>query len=61
MIRVFDDEAPYLQSLIDHHHRLGADSFYPVVVARVSPLFRKIFARNGIAFYEWVGQRISFV
>ena len=30
-VRVFDGEAPYLQSFIDHHRRLGVDAFYPVL------------------------------
>ena len=30
-VRVFDGEAPYLQSFIDHHRRLGVDAFYPVM------------------------------
>ena len=60
-VRVFDGEAPYLQSFIDHHRRLGVDSFYPVVAPGAAPLCREIFARNGIAFHESDGQRISSV
>lgn len=30
-VRVFDGEAPYLQSFIDHHRRLGVDAFYPLL------------------------------
>ena len=59
--RVFDGEAPYLQPFIDHRRRLGVDSFYPAVAPGAPPLCREIFARNGIVFYEWDGQRISFV
>ena len=61
MVRVFDGEAPYLQSFIDHHRRLGVDSFYPVVAPGAAPLCREIFARNEIAFHESDGQRISSV
>ena len=60
-VRVFDGEAPYLQSFIDHHRRLGVDAFYPVVAPGAAPLCREIFARNGIAFHESDGQRISSV
>ena len=60
-VRVFDGEAPYLQSFIDHHRRLGVDAFYPVVAPGAAPLCRQIFARNGIAFHESEGQRISSV
>ena len=60
-VRVFDGEAPYLQSFIDHHRRLGVDSFYPVVAPGAAPLCRVIFARNAIAFYESDGQRIISV
>ncbi len=61
VVRVFDGEAPYLQSFIDHHRRLGVDAFYPVVAPGAAPLCREIFARNGIAFHESDGQRISSV
>ena len=60
-VRVFDGEAPYLQSFIDHHRRLGVDAFYPVVAPGAAPLCREIFARNGIDFHESEGQRISSV
>ena len=58
VVRVFDGEAPYLQSFIDHHLRLGVDAFYPVIALGGAPLCREIFARNGISFYESDGQRI---
>ena len=61
VVRVFDGEAPYLQSFIDHHRRLGVDAFYPVVAPGAAPLCREIFVRNGIAFHESEGQRISSV
>ena len=60
-VRVFDGEAPYLQSFIDHHRRLGVDAFYPVVAPGAAPLCREIFARNGIVLHESEGQRISSV
>ena len=61
VVRVFDGEAPYLQSFIDHHRRIGVETFYPVVAPGAAPLCREIFARNGISFFESEGQRISCV
>ena len=61
VVRVFDGEAPYLQSFIDHHRRLGVEGFYPVISPGGAPLCREILARNGISFYESDGQRIGFV
>ena len=61
VVRVFDGEAPYLQSFIDHHRRLGVEGFYPVVSPGGALLCREILARNGISFYESDGQRIGFV
>ena len=61
VVRVFDGEAPYLQSFIDHHRRLGVDVFYPVIAPGGAPLCREIFALNGISVYESDGQRISSV
>ena len=61
VVRVFDGEAPYLQSFIDHHRRLGVDAFYPVIAPGAAPLCREILARNGISFYESDGQRIGSV
>ena len=34
-VRVFDGEAPYLQSFIDRHRCLGVDDFYPVLAPEV--------------------------
>ena len=61
VVRVFDGEAPYLQSFIDHHCRLGVEAFYPVIAPGGAPLCREILARNGISFYESDGQRIGSV
>ena len=61
VVRVFDGEAPYLQSFIDHHRSLGVDSFYPVIAPGSAPLCREIFERNSIQFYESEGQRIGCV
>ena len=61
VVRVFDGEAPYLQSFIDHHRRLGVDAFYPVIAPGAAPLCREIFAKNAIQFHESEGQRISCV
>ena len=58
-VSFFDGEAPYLQSVIDHHRLLGLDAFYPVVSPWDAPLCRGILARNGIVLYESEGQRIS--
>ncbi len=60
-VRVFDGEAPYLQSFIDHHRRLGVDTFYPVVAPGAAPLCREIFTRNRISYFESEGQQISSV
>ena len=60
-VRVFDGEAPYLQSFIDHHRRLGVDTFYPVIAPGAAPLCREIFAKNEIQFHESEGQKISSV
>ena len=61
VVRVFDGEAPYLQSFIDHHRRLGVDAFYPVIAPGAAPLCREIFAKNAIQFHESEGQKISSV
>ena len=61
VVRVFDGEAPYLQSFLDHHCRIGVDAFYPVLAPEGAPLCREILARNGISFHESDGQRISCV
>ena len=61
VVRVFDGEAPYLQSFINHHRRLGVEGFYPVISPGGAPLCREILARNGISFYESDGQRIGFI
>ena len=61
VVRVFDGEAPYLQSFIDHHRRLGVDAFYPVIAPGAAPLCREIFAKNAIQFHESEGQRISSI
>ncbi|WP_038557360.1 glycosyltransferase family 2 protein [Synechococcus sp. KORDI-52] len=60
-VRVFDGEAPYLQSFIDHHRRIGVEAFYPVLAPGAAPLCREIFSRNGIVFHESDGQRIGSV
>jgi len=61
VVRVFDGEAPYLKSFIDHHRRLGVDAFYPVIAPGAAPLCKEIFAKNEIQFHESEGQRISSV
>ena len=61
VVRVFDGEAPYLQSFINHHRHLGVETFYPVISPGGAPLCREILAKNGISFYESDGQRIGCV
>lgn len=61
VVRVFDGEAPYLQSFINHHRRLGVEAFYPVIAPGAAPLCRDIFRQNDIQYYESEGQRISSV
>ena len=61
VVRAFDGEAPYLQSFIDHHRRLGVEAFYPVIAPGAAPLCRDIFTKNEIHFHESEGQRIRSV
>lgn len=61
VVRVFDGEAPYLQSFIDHHQKIGIDQFYFVIAPGSAPLCREILARNGFGFTEVEGQKIGAV
>lgn len=61
VVRVFDGEAPYLQSFIDHHRTIGIDQFYPVVAPGGAPLCREILSRNQLSFTEVEGQKIGAV
>jgi hypothetical protein len=61
VVRVFDVEAPYLQSFIDHHRSIGIDQFYPVIAPRGAPLCREILSRNQLGFTEVEGQKIGAV
>ena len=61
VVRVFDGEAPYFQSFIDHHRSIGVDQFYVVLSPGASPLCREILAKNKIGFYEAEGQRVGSV
>ncbi len=61
VVRVFDGEAPYLQSFIDHHRQIGIHHFYPVIAPGGAPLCREILSRNQLSFTEVEGQRISAV
>ena len=61
VVRVFDGEAPYLQSFIDHHRSIGIDQFYPVIAPRGAPLCREILSRNQLGFTEVEGQKICAV
>ena len=60
-VRVFDGEAPYLQSFIDHHRAIGIDQFYPVIAPGGAPLCREILSRNQLSFTEVEGQKIGAV
>ena len=59
VVRVFDGEAPYLQSFIDHHRSIGIDQFYPVIAPGAAPLCREILAQNQLSFTEVEGQKIT--
>lgn len=61
VVRVFDGEAPYLQSFIDHHRAIGIDQFYPVIAPGGAPLCREILSRNQLSFTEVEGQKIGAV
>ena len=52
VVRVFDGEAPYLQSFIDHHRSIGIEQFYPVIAPGGAPLCREILSRNKLNFTE---------
>ena len=58
VVRVFDGEAPYLQSFIDHHRRIGVEQFYVVVAPGAAPLCRSILAKNNLYIIESEGQRV---
>ena len=58
VVRVFDGEAPYLQSFIDHHRSIGIDQFYPVIAPGAAPLCREILSKNQLSFTEVDGQKI---
>ena len=58
VVRVFDGEAPYLQSFIDHHCRIGVDQIYVVVAPGSAPLCRDILAKNNLFVIESDGQRV---
>jgi hypothetical protein len=59
--RVFDGEAPYLQSFIDHHRSIGVDRFYFVLSPGQSPVCREILAANQIGFLEVQSQKVELV
>jgi hypothetical protein len=61
VVRVFDGEAPYLQSFIDHHRSIGIEQFYPVIAPGGAPLCREILSRNKLSFTEVEGQKIGAV
>ena len=61
VVRVFDGEAPYLQSFIDHHRSIGIEQFYPVIAPGGAPLCREILSRNKLNFTEVEGQKIGAV
>ena len=59
VLRVFDGEAPYLQSFIDHHRSIGIDRFYVLLSPGESPLCREILEKNKISFFDVQGQRVE--
>lgn len=59
VLRVFDGEAPYLQSFIDHHRSIGIDRFYVLLSPGESPLCREILEKNKISFFDVLGQRVE--
>ena len=61
VVRAFDGEAPYLQSFIDHHIKIGVDQFYFVIAPGGAPLCREILRRNGLDFTEVKGQKVGAV
>ena len=61
VVRVFDGEAPYLQSFIDHHRYIGIDHFYFILYPGTSPLCREILAKNKINSLDVPGQRVTNV
>ena len=63
VVCVFDGEAPYLQSFIDHHCSIGIEQFYPVAApgGGGAPLCREILSRNKLNFTEVEGQKIGAV
>ena len=59
VLRVFDGEAPYLQSFIDHHRSIGIDRFYVLLSPGESPLCKEILEKNKISYHEVQGQRVE--
>ena len=61
VVRVIDDEAPYLQSFIDHHRAIGINQFYQVIAQRGEPLCHEILSQNQLSLTEAEGQKIGAV
>lgn len=53
LTRVFDGEAPYLQSFIDHHRKIGINKFYFLADADASSLCKLILKKNNIIPFEY--------
>lgn len=52
LVRVFDGEAPYLQSFIDHHKNIGINKFYFLTEPSKSEICKKIITKNNIDYYD---------
>ena len=52
LVRVFDGEAPYLQSFIDHHKKIGINNFYFLTDPSKSEICKKIIDKNNIDYYD---------
>ena len=61
VIRVIDNEAPSLQSFIDHHRAIGIDQFYPVIAQGGAPLCYEILSQNQLSFTEVEEQKLGAV
>ena len=60
VVRVFDGEAPCLQSFIDHHCSIGIEQFYPVAApgGGGAPLYREILSRNKLNLLRLKGRKL---
>lgn len=59
LTRIFDGEAPYLQSFIDHHKKIGINKFYFLTQPRKSEICKKILAKNNIDTMIYLAQNMK--